>query len=432
MHGSEPLEEDDLSVRTDTTACSPLAQEQEALIYPSQRVSKPQLERYEEWILKSDAYRWLLAKLKLRTQVYCPSPNIKDQIGSDIRRAVVQNMRDQNSLLTVHMQVYVTWDLVKYIESLEVSPSPDMWNRILCLTGSSNDVQSVTVGTYLRQTWPTTGERLEGMLLELLNCQPRQACSCMFPNNLHASRTYGLSDVLSPTLRVEISVLYTDEYFIVAYGNPYTIPEFAEQITWLAAALRVSLPQATPVMMSPRMTILSVETSTEQEAKRIMISSALTFDIQDSEQPPVSVKGTCWIKLFTNPIVVSGYPILRKSTPAAGLEASLGIMASLLQAQQVVRLENRIVMKGFDTLLVATEIVLDDNVIMWHAYTSNNPGKRISYFDPRIEETTSNERELPLLRSLRNCRHIIGWCSEAADFCGRLGTGNSANTTSRF
>jgi hypothetical protein len=330
------------------------------------------------------------------------------------------------------MQIDVIWELAKYIDSLELSPSPDMCNHILCLTGSRNDLQAVTVATYLCHTWPTTGKRLEGMLLELLRCRPGQGRSCMFRIKLYASLADVTLDVLSSTLHVRLNVTPTGHCSIEAHGGPYMVAEFAEQIAWLAATLRLPPLQETPVMMSPRMTTLSVKASTNQDSTKIAISSNITFDIQNDKELFVSVKGICWTKLFVNPIIVSGYPIIRKSTPAAGLEASLDVMASLLQAQQVVLLDNRIVMKGFDTLLVATEFVTDDDLIMWHAYTSSKPGKRISYYDPRIKETISNERQLPLLRSLGNCRHIIGWCSEAADFCGKSETGSSANTTARF
>lgn len=382
--------------------------------------------------MKSDAYRWLLSKLELGTQVYYPGPNIKDQIGSDIRRTVVWKMRTRNSASTVRLGLSVYWKLAKYVESLGVSPSLDMWNHILCLTGSSNDLQSVTVATYLHQTWSTTGERLKGMLLEFLNCQDGQACSRMFPNNLYTSRTYKILDVLSPTLRVGLDVLSVNTCFIKIHGDPYTMPEFVEQIAWLAATLSLTPPPQTLVIVSPRIYISSVEASTNQDSNEIWISGHLNFDIQDDKKQFSLVKGTCWTKLFTNPVIVSGYPILRKSTPAVGLEASLGIITSLLQAQQVVRLENRVIMKGFDTLLVATEFVMDGDIIMWHAYTSSKPGKRISYFDPRIEETTSNERDLPLLRSLGNRRHIIGWCSETEDFCGKSRPRSSTDTTACF
>ncbi|KAH8637958.1 hypothetical protein IG631_05728 [Alternaria alternata] len=188
--GGEPLEEDNLRDRTDTTGRSPLAQERRASISPSQRVYTPQLEGYEEWILKSDAYRWLIVKFKLRAQVHCPGPNIKDQIELDIRRAVFRNMLGQHSLPIVHMQIYVTWDLAKYIKSLGVPRSLYMWNRILCLTGSCNDLQAVPVAGYLRQIWPITGERLEGMLLWLLEREPGRGFSCIFPINLYASRIH--------------------------------------------------------------------------------------------------------------------------------------------------------------------------------------------------------------------------------------------------
>lgn len=79
-------------------------------------------------------------------------------------------------------------------------------------------------------------------------------------------------------------------------------------------------------------------------------------------------------------------------------------------------------MKGFDSLLVATAV--DDAFITWHAFTSSKPGEHISYFDPRIAELTPNEENLPLLRSLKNFRHIVGWCSQATEFCGKLRVGN--------
>jgi len=74
-------------------------------------------------------------------------------------------------------------------------------------------------------------------------------------------------------------------------------------------------------------------------------------------------------------------------------------------------------MKGFNSLVVASAV--DGASIMWHAFTSSKPEDRISYFDPRIGEPVSNEEEIPLLRSLEGFRHIVGWCSEATEFCGR-------------
>jgi hypothetical protein len=204
------------------------------------------------------------------------------------------------------------------------------------------------------------------------------------------------------------------------------VSEFAEQIAWLAAVLRISPPQETPVVQSPHLSIVLVETSTSKEPTGSTISTMLTFDIQDNENSLASAQGTCWAQLFTNPILVSGYPILRKPIPATGLETSLGIMASLVQAQRVVCLENKIMMKGFNSLLIATAV--DDTIITWHAFTSSKPDERISYFDPRTKELTSNKENALLLRSLEDFRHLIGWYSQATELCGMSGTGSRAIT----
>jgi len=203
---------------------------------------------------------------------------------------------------------------------------------------------------------------------------------------------------------------------IHAHGSPYMVSEFAEQIAWLATTLRLSPRQKTPVVLSPRVSISPEKSTEESHNNGITMICELTFDIAGEQF--TSGEGTCWTQLFANPIMVGGYPVLRKSTPAAGLETSLNIMASLLQAYQIVRLENRIIMKGFNSLAVASAV--GSAFVRWHVFTSGKPDKRISYFDPRVEESVSNKEESPLLRSLVDFRHIIGWCSEVTEFCGRL------------
>ncbi|KAI4955907.1 hypothetical protein J4E91_000116 [Alternaria rosae] len=225
-----------------------------------------------------------------------------------------------------------------------------------------------------------------------------------------------MEDTFPSTLSVAISSLSTGYCEIEALGGPYMISEFAEQISWLATVLRVSPLQGTVAVLSPRMTISPVETSYKQSPKEMSVTAELDFDVQDIQWTSTSAQGTCWTRLFANPILVSGYPILRKSTPATGLETSLSIMASIVQAHQIVRIENKIVMKGFNSLVVASAV--DGGSILWHAFTSSKPEDRISYFDCRIEESISNKEESPLLRSLGDFRHIIGWCSEVTELCG--------------
>jgi len=208
------------------------------------------------------------------------------------------------------------------------------------------------------------------------------------------------------------------------------VSEFAEQSAWLATTLRLSPKQETLVVLSPQLSILPRETPNEQDIKEVTIWSELAFNINDNDNTGTSSEGTCWTQLFTNPVLVSGYPILRKFTPAAGLETSLDIMAGLVKAHQVVSLENRIVMKGFSSLVVASAI--DGAFIRWHVFTSGKLGERISYFDPRVEKSVTNEANVPLISSLSSFRHIIGWCSKVTSFCGKLGAGGAVHLPKRF
>jgi hypothetical protein len=96
---------------------------------------------------------------------------------------------------------------------------------------------------------------------------------------LHAN---GEPDVLSPTLSVALSFMSNGHCEIQAHGGPCRVSEFAEQIAWLAATLRILPLQKALMVQSPRISILSMETSTSQDPKVITISSELTYEIQDN------------------------------------------------------------------------------------------------------------------------------------------------------
>jgi hypothetical protein len=90
------------------------------------------------------------------------------------------------------MHFHMQWELKEYIRHLDVTPSADMWNRILCLTGSINEAQLVTVADYVNQTWPVAGEHLLSLLYELVLAEDGQECICRFPNLvvIRLSRTH--------------------------------------------------------------------------------------------------------------------------------------------------------------------------------------------------------------------------------------------------
>jgi hypothetical protein len=108
--------------------------------------------------------------------------------------------------------------------------------------------------------------------------------------------------------------------------------------------------------------------------------------------------GACWTSLFGNAVLVGGFPILQRLQPKTGLELSLGTLAYLVRSFQVVKYDERIVMKGFNSLLIAT--LVTSGVVLWHLYSSKRPIERISYYDDRLDTlnlTHNKEKSLILL-----------------------------------
>jgi hypothetical protein len=207
-----------------------------------------------------------------------------------------------------------------------------------------------------------------------------------------------------------------DSCIISVTAGIYYVSEVAEQLAWLAATVQPSRREERIVARYPR--IKDVRMSSATEESPAAIASALCEFEFDSE--PLSSKnqenGVCWTSLFGNAVLVGGYPILRRPQPKTGLELSLGTMAYLVRSFQVVQYEERIVMKGFSSLLVAT--LMTAGVVLWHLYGSRNPSERVSYYDDRINTLDLTRIKKNSLRDLEKGRHYIGWCADVDDLCG--------------
>jgi hypothetical protein len=207
---------------------------------------------------------------------------------------------------------------------------------------------------------------------------------------------------------------------ITITGGVYHVAEVVEQIAWLAATLRLSsrndrlagLFSYVSHDYKKGLVYLSHEHKPLKTCFLYLNTGTSTMAIDD-----IDINGCCWARLFSHSILVCNYPISRRAASGTGLEISLKAMASLVGSTQIVRFQNRMVMKGFNLLLVVTAI--EDGVVLWHALESSYTDERISYFGPWIDKIAISYTTMPTLRALENARHIIGWCSEATDFCGQ-------------
>jgi hypothetical protein len=197
-------------------------------------------------------------------------------------------------------------------------------------------------------------------------------------------------------------------------GGDDLVADITAHIAWLVAALQVSLQKEKLTAVVPQMAIASE--SVNPLNQNLNRKCQLSFKTVEVPSNLGETNGSCWTGLFTNSILVGGYPISRRPVPNTGLEISLGAIAGLIGSTQVVQYGSRLLIKGYNTLLVATAI--DKGVLSWHVITNTETDQRISYFDPRIDKINIGCTDVVSLHDLEGLRHIVGWCSEATDFCG--------------
>ncbi|KAM7224236.1 hypothetical protein V8F06_000017 [Rhypophila decipiens] len=116
--------------------------------------------------------------------------------------------------------------------------------------------------------------------------------------------------------------------------------------------------------------------------------------------------------MFRNPVVVTGFPILRRQRVDTGLEIPLHMAACLTDASRLHDFHGKFFLKGFSAMLVATEVIGD--LVLWHLYY-DAAGERISYIDVDKDLCTGDIG----VNLLRSCRHVVGWCSDALYMFGR-------------
>jgi hypothetical protein len=209
--------------------------------------------------------------------------------------------------------------------------------------------------------------------------------------------------------------LRTARYEISARGGYYAVSEVGEQIAWLSSVFRK---HTGFVSTMPSIINFSATAVKNKSGSTIAVEGNCSFHFfyMRPETAYNLNQGFCWERLFGSLNVVRGYPILRRSVPKSGLEMSLRYAASIIGSYEVVQWDERLVIKGFNMLMIATRVAAD--VMVWHLIVSEKPEERISYVDPKLGDIDIRPSDEMFLRHVEVKRHIIGWCTKATDFCG--------------
>ncbi|KAF4497030.1 hypothetical protein FAGAP_6789 [Fusarium agapanthi] len=380
-----------------------------------------QMPKYRQFIQGSNAYRWLLAKIGQHRQLTCEKPISMDKIGASIRedlRSHISQRKISRSQAPVWFEmIYILgWDPMRLMRHAGISSDfAKALPNILCLTGSWNEAQATTVAEYMEQTWPQSGGDIITLLQEILSvCEKSNAGHSEISVDCeHSFDLIALRGMIKPDSDGNIWCQ------ISAKGGYYIVSEIGEQISWLASALRsVTGTGSDFVSTTPSIEALFtsvVRSRSSRRIKGITGTCCIKFS-QLIEAPDDLDPGSCWKRLFSRPNFVRGYPIQRRSMPRTGLEIPLRYAASIVGSYEAVKWDGRLLIKGFNMLMIATHVATD--VMVWHLFVTDKPGVRISYVDPRLDEIELKYSEELSLRYIERKRHIIGWCTKATDLCG--------------
>lgn len=393
-----------------------------------------QMPQYRQFIQGSEAYQWLLTKISQESRLSCEEPSLMDSIGNTIRnklkeRIPYHKMSRKKASIGFEMTYSVTLDVIGMMKRSGISsPFDKALPNILCLIGKWDEAQAISVGEYMDQTWPQSGGAIISLLQDLLSDQERSfgqfdrvSLKTIRPGTWTALTWPGTSRgnhsnhcLLKGTMNQGRNT--NVEYEISAKGGYYAVSEVGEQIAWLASVFREHK-HAGFLSIMPHVADFSTTAFKNNSGSTTAVMGNCSYSFSTRPETAYNPnQGFCWERLFGYPNIIRGYPILRRSVPKSGLEMSLRYAASIVGSFEVVQWDKRLVIKGFNMLMIATQATAD--VMVWHLLISENPEERISYVDPRLDHIDIRSSEEMSLRHIEGKRHIVGWCTKATDLCG--------------
>jgi hypothetical protein len=285
------------------------------------------------------------------------------------------------------------WSITKFMRDQyedECGVQIPKFGSVVTLTGSSTrHAQASTCADYIKATWPHTG----AFYLDLLDAihAAIAASDADSPVEAFLQRDLGLS------VRVDISD--TVATFTAQATKKHLLVELAQQLSWFSSAFTTSpfeegLAYSSPLFLRKQRGVFEIKVHHEQ----------------------IDTYGeTCWLPLFDNACIVTGFPIAQRALEV-GLEIPLELLAGISGARHVVEYEGGLVMKGFSHMLVPVRRQLDR--VQWHAVSSPDEDTPLSYHDGISRCKSRAMLHEVGLQGLASLRAIVGWCSIATTSLG--------------
>lgn len=369
----------------------------------------PELHAFREIIQHASSYQWLLWRIAAADKLECPGlVNVQKGMRDYILKSVgLKKQFSRGRPPQVNIEYHFDWDLSAFhAEQQYLCSVEQVLEQAITITGHGNDVQAATCSQYVNQTWGERGILILHILQQAVLNSPHAASS-------HTGEDPDQS--LFTDLSISASYMH-GKFTVLVSGIPYSVAEVGELLAWLGASLRSSPRDQGAVSCQPVASLVPKGRMLTDQARGTWFCKIGFLYHAVGQTDSGSSSGSCWVDAFRNPVVVEGYPIPRRSHTGSGMEATIEIMASLVNANYLVNFGQRTFLKGFSTMLAVTEVV--DSTVFWHLFY-NKDGGYISYEDARVPRVQENDapRILDDSTVARN-RHILGWCREVSCLAG--------------
>jgi hypothetical protein len=330
-------------------------------------------EEHRNFLFASSQFAWLIDRIKLLATRSCVG-----QTYHSIRGSVARHLgqTDRTSVLTLALK---DWDPLQFLEQQHPHGDREL-SQVLVYCGSLEAAYACTVGEYLDYMWPDVG----GAMLVCI----QSACN----NTQKPSNT---ANVAGADFSIEIQDNFTE---ISLSGHGQSILELAEACIWLATTCREHKGKTDPARCLPRLDEDSLEMSVEYEP--------VTSD-------KVFTKGSCWLAMLGNSVIASGYPIPMRADGGnqKGLEASIGVLVALSQANWATNFQGKFMLKGLRSALVP--VGEDESSITWHFLDTKDSNRRMTY-NEAYEIAINSNVTIGELSGSQLRRNFVGiWTSSA-------------------
>ncbi|KAK0270119.1 hypothetical protein LTR35_014367 [Friedmanniomyces endolithicus] len=348
------------------------------------------------FLCRGTEFRWLIDNLQSASHTMKTGPQCD---------AFRDHLMDLQTHWPRKIEAELEWDLLGFLDEQYPKGSSVELGTVITYCGADGAVEAMSCREYIHRMWPSYGPLMLSCVEQaILNRSGRDAAA-------------QVTSTISPAkikLHIEANTLQAS-----IESDPVVIIEVVEVLAWLGAACRASPDAEHPMYCSP-----AVEEGDTAARFRITFNTrnipsgssssagSLAEGHASNDGVPILPPATtlpesaslshCWMWLVRNPVVVEGYPVLRRPNGEKGLEIDLGLMTELANAHRVVTFDDLLILNGLCSMLVA--VAEDAGSVIWH-YILGSVGRPVSLNDAREH---CKQAALVNASALPRSRHFVG------------------------